>query len=124
MNDVTNRLKISENEFATISNREIMNRLSLFAHCGRSPFIDKVWHYCLSYRKNPDFDLAPVGKMKENPLDEFLAGMLFLQHIRKMGVLDIANTYKDRLSGSAREKLDRLFSPDRKVSVAYRGCMI
>ena len=124
MNDVTSRLKISENEFAAMPNREIMNRLSLFAHCGRSPFIDKVWHYCLPYRENPDFDLAPVGKMKENTLDEFLAGMPFLQRIRKMGVLDAADAYKDRLSGSAREKLDRLFSSDRKVSVAYRGCMI
>jgi hypothetical protein len=124
MKDVTSRLKISEDEFAAMPNREIMNRLSLFAHCGRSPFIDKTWHYCLPFRENPDFDLAVVGKMKENTLDEFLAGKPFLQRIRKMGVLDAVETYKDRLSGSTRKKLDHLFSPDHKVSVAYRGCMI
>ncbi len=124
MRDVTGRLNISENEFACMPNREIMNRLSLFAHCGRSPFIDKTWHYCLPFRENPAFDLAEVGKMKENTLDKFLAGKPFLQRIRKMGVLDAVETYRDRLSGSARKKLDHLFSPDHKVSVAYRGCMI
>lgn len=124
MKDVTSRLNISEDEFAAMPNREIMNRLSLFAHCGRSPFIDKTWHYCLPFRENPDFDLAVVGKMKENTLDEFLAGMPFLQRIRKMGVLDAVESYRDRLSSRTREKLDHLFSPDRKVSVAYRGCMI
>jgi hypothetical protein len=124
MKDVTSRLNISENDFATMPNREIMNRLSLFAHCGRSPFIDKTWHYCLPFRENPAFDLAAVGKIKENTLDEFLAGKPFLQRIRQMGILDAVETYRDRLSRDAREKLDHLFSPDHKVSVAYRGCMI
>jgi uncharacterized Fe-S cluster-containing radical SAM superfamily protein len=124
MKDVTSRLNISEDEFTAMPNREIMNRLSLFAHCGRSPFIDNTWHYCLPFRENTDFNLAPVGKMKANTLDEFLAGKSFLQRIRQTGVLDAVESYRDRLSRSTREKLDHLFSPDHKVSIAYRGCMI
>jgi hypothetical protein len=124
MNDVTTRLKINEDEFAAMPNRDIMNRLSLFAHCGRSPFIDNAWHYCLPFRENPVFDLAKVGRMKENTLDDFLETMPFLQRIRKLGVLDAVESYRDRLSPSTREKVDRLFSPDHRVSVAYRGCMI
>lgn len=122
--DAVSRLKLSEDEFDAMPNREIMNRLSLYAHCGRSPFIDNTWHYCLPFRENPEFDLARVGAMKENILDEFLAGKPFLQRIRKMGLLNAVESYRDRLNADTREKLDRLFSPGHKVPVAYKGCMI
>jgi len=124
MKDATSRLRITEDEFTAMPNREIMNRLSFFANCGRSPFIDKTWHYCLPFRENPAFDLAEVGEMKENTLDEFLAGMPFLQRIRKMGLLAAVESYRDKLSSGTCEKLDHVFSPDHKVSIAYRGCMI
>jgi hypothetical protein len=122
--DVTSRLKIKDEDFSDMPNREIMNRLSLFAHCGRSPFIDNTWHYCLPFRENPDFDLAPVGEMKETTLDSFLEKKPFLQRIRRLGVLDAVESYRDKLSPSTREKLDHMLGPDHRVSIAYRGCMI
>ena len=122
--DVTGRLSIRDDEFDAMPNREIMNRLSLFAHCGRSPFVDNAWHYCLPFRENPDFDLAKVGEMKEDTLERFLETMPFLQRIRTMGVIDAALSYRDRLTRTTRDKLDYLESPDHRVSVAYRGCMV
>lgn len=123
-NDVTRRLSISEEEFSAIPNRELMNRLSLFAHCGRSPFIDSTWHYCLPFRENQDFDLARAGEMKEDSLEKFLDGMPFLKQIRKTGVIETAISHRDRLAPSTREKLDHILSTEHRVSVAYRGCMI
>ncbi len=122
--DVTSRLKIKDEEFTDMPNREIMNRLSLFAHCGRSPFIDNTWHYCLPFRENPDFDLAPVGAMKETTLDSFLEKTPFLQRIRRLGVLGAVESYRDKLTHETRDKLDHMLGPDHHVSIAYRGCMI
>ncbi len=122
--DVTSRLKIHDEAFDDIPNRHIMNTLSFSAHCGRSPFVDKAWHYCLPFRDNPDFDLAPVGGMTEKTLDEFLETREFLRRIRSMGVLDAVESYRPKLKPRFREKLDDLLGPDTQVSVAYRGCMV
>jgi hypothetical protein len=122
--DAVSKLKISAEDFDATPNRLIMNRLSLSAHCGQSPFIDKIWHYCLPFRENPDFDLAPVGGMEASTIDTFLKANPFLEKIRTMGVIDAVVSYRNKLSPMSREKLDHLLGPDHRVSVAYRGCMI
>lgn len=122
--DVASRLNIKQDEFNDVPNRHIMNTLSFSSHCGRSPFIDNVWHYCLPFRENPDFDLAPVGGMMENTLDDFLGKKEFLRRIRSLGVLNAVESYRAQLKPRTRQKLDDLTGPDTQVSVAYRGCMI
>ncbi|MBU1171016.1 MAG: hypothetical protein KKD44_15770 [Proteobacteria bacterium] len=122
--DVAGRLNITMDQFESTSNHHIMNRLSLFAHCGQSPFIDDRWHYCLPFREDPDFDIAPIGGMTKTSITDFITAHPFLHSIRTRGLLDTLDHYKDLLSRDTREKLDIMFSPDHLVSVAYRGCMI
>ncbi len=122
--DVTSKLKISKEEFFAMKNSDIMNQLSLFAHCGNIPFVDETWHYCLPFKENSDYDLARIGDMTGDTINNFLSDKPFLKSIRTKGVLETVNICKDKLSTSTREKVEQIFSPNHQVSVAYRGCMI
>ncbi|GAB6096365.1 hypothetical protein JCM14469_26180 [Desulfatiferula olefinivorans] len=122
--DVTARLGLDDAQFDALNNGEIMNRMSLYAHCGQSPFIDDRWHYCLPFRENPAFDIAPIGEMRENSLADFIEEHPFLQSIRSRGLLATVDHYKECLTDRTRKKLDAMYQPDYQVSVAYRGCMI
>lgn len=122
--DVTGKLDLKNGDFDATSNASIMNRLSWFAHCGQSPFIDDRWHYCLPFRENPDYDLAPLGHITETTLPAFIEKHPWLDSIRTHGLIETVERYKDALSKKTREKLDIMFQPSHQVSVAYRGCMI
>lgn len=122
--DVTAKLGLKNHEFGSAANADIMNNLSLFAHCGQSPFIDDRWHYCLPFRDNPDYDIAPLGQITKNSLADFIAKRPWLQSIRTHGLIKTVERYKDALSKATREKLEHMFQPSHQVSVAYRGCMI
>lgn len=122
--DVSGKLNLVNGDMESMPNATIMNRLSLYAHCGQSPFIDGRWHYCLPFRDNPDFDLAPLGHISETSLPDFIAKRPWLQSIRAHGLIDTVERYKSALSKTTREKLDAMFQPSHQVSVAYRGCMI
>lgn len=122
--DVTGRLKISDDQFQAMSNWDIMNKMSFFTHCGQSPFVIDRWHYCLPFREDPFYDIAPIGEMKENSLEEFIAQRPWLESIRTRGLLETVEHYKYCLTPETREKLDNMLSPGYQVSIAYRGCMV
>ncbi len=122
--DVKSKLGLSEEEFFKMPNAEIMNGLSLHCNCGNSNFISDKWHYCLPFLDNPDFDLAPIGAMQEDTVENFINGKPFIQSVRKYGIIKAVDQYKDRLSKDVREKLEEFFGHSTCVSVAYRGCMI
>jgi hypothetical protein len=122
--EVVSRFKIDESQFESLPNSTIMNRLSLAAHCGNSPFIDDKWHYCLPYRDDPDFDLAPLGGMGPETIDTFLEKRPFLQSIRTHGLIATLEAGKHLLSKNTRLNADKILGDNHPVSVAYRGCMI
>lgn len=121
--DVMDKLKVSADEFDTMKNSVIIDRLSLHAHCGASPFIDGVWHYCLPFKEDAAFDLCSIGEMKNDTLEKFNASVPFLKYISRKGVLSAVDMFKERLTPDTRSKLEHLLGPGSRVSVAYRGCM-
>ncbi|MGL4370507.1 MAG: hypothetical protein ACRCUT_12670, partial [Spirochaetota bacterium] len=122
--DVMKKLKISGTQFDTMPNAAIIDRLSLYAHCGMSPFIDDKWHYCLPFKENERFDLCKIGEMREGTIPDFLDNAGFLNSIRSRGLLTAVDEHKKDLSPEALQKLEGLYSPLSKVSIAYRGCMV
>lgn len=124
MRDVMGKLRISMNEFMLMPNADIMNRLSLFNHCGNSPFITHDWHYCLPFKDDPAFTMCSIGEMESYSIQNFIESKDFLSVIREEGVVAMIRKYRDRLSKKSREKVDEIFDPETLVSVAYRGCMV
>jgi len=118
------KLRLSETEFAQLPNDELINRLSLFNNCGKSPFIDGTWRYCLPLRHDPQFDLAPIGQMQADSIREFIAQRPLLQAIRQHGIIAACKEQRHRLSAEARDRLDEFLTGQVSVSVAYRGCMV
>lgn len=122
--EIVEKLKISEKDFDAFPNSSLINLISLYAHCGDSPFIDRKWHYCLPFKDDPRFDLCEVGEMREGTITDFLDDNHIMKCIRTEGLLSAVDEHKDELSKEAMEKLEHLYSPGSKVAVAYRGCMV
>jgi len=122
--DVVQKLGISENDFDAFPNASLINLLSLYAHCGDSPFIDHKWHYCLPFKDDPRYDLCSVGEMRSGTIPDFLENAHILRCIRAEGIISAVNEHRDELSEETRDRLEYLFRPEVKVSVAYRGCMV
>ncbi len=122
--DVHAKLGISDSEFHERSNAEIMDRLSMFNNCGRSPFVDKRWHYCLPFIDDPDFDLCDIGELRRDTLNDFLARNSLVRSFKEKGILTTLHDHRGRLSKESAVKLEEMLSLDHSVSVAYRGCMI
>jgi len=122
--DAMNRLKITGKEFDSMNNSVIIDRMSLHAHCGVSPFIDRKWHYCLPFKDDPRFDLCDIGEMRKGTIDNFLETAGILNCIRAEGLITALKDHKKALKNETREKLEQLFRPSSKVSIAYRGCMV
>ncbi|MCP4601985.1 MAG: 4Fe-4S cluster-binding domain-containing protein [Proteobacteria bacterium] len=122
--DVTKKLKITDDEFNQMPNAEIMNRLSLYCNCGKSPFITDKWHYCLPFKGNSKYDLCRIGEMREDTISDFIAERPWLESIRERGVLAAVEEYKGSLSAEVSNKVDQMLSNSTRVSVAYRGCMV
>jgi uncharacterized Fe-S cluster-containing radical SAM superfamily protein len=122
--DVMKKLKVSGREFDRMPNAAIIDRLSLYAHCGMSPFIDDKWHYCLPFKENPSFDLCGIGDMREKTIPDFLNNADFINCIRTRGILTAVDDHKKDLRSEALQKLEEMYSPSSKVSIAYRGCMV
>ena len=121
--DVIQKLQISAGEFDTLTNVEIIDKLSLHAHCGTSPFIDNKWHYCLPFKDDPRFDLCGIGEMKAGTIDNFLDNAGLLNCIRAEGLLSGIEEHKNDLTPETRDRLETLFITGAGVPVAYRGCM-
>ncbi len=122
--DVMGKLKVSSDEFDSMDNSVIMDRLSLHAHCGASPFIDGKWHFCLPFKEDSRYDLCGIGGMKADTIERFLERAPFLNRIRTDGLLTAVNEHRVLLSHETGERLDSLLAGKSKVSVAYRGCMV
>jgi len=123
-NDVIQKLKISERDFDTFPNSSLIDLLSLYSHCGDSPFIDDRWHYCLPFKDDPEFTLCNVGEMREGTISDFIENYDVLKCIRAEGILSAVDEHKEELSSECRDKLSYLYSKETKLSVAYRGCMV
>lgn len=122
--DITQKLKISESDFNAFPNSSLIDMLSLYAHCGDSPFVDDKWHYCLPLKDDPRYDLCNVGEMLEGTIPDFLDEAAIMKCIRTEGILSAVSEHKDELSPETRDKYEYLYAPESKVSVAYRGCMV
>ena len=122
--EVVEKLGISAGDFEEFPNSSIIDMLSLHAHCGDSPFVDEKWHYCLPFKDDPRFDLCEVGQMHRDTIPRFLRDASIIRCIRTEGLLSALGEHKDELSAEKRERLDYLYSPDTRLSVAYRGCMV
>lgn len=122
--DVVSKLKISPKAFDRMPNAEIIDRMSLHAHCGASPFVDDKWHYCLPYKDDPRYDLCNIGEMREGTIPDFLNDAGVLNCIRAEGLITSLQDHKKSLKKDTREKLEELFKPSEKLSIAYRGCMV
>lgn len=122
--DVMNKLKISGRDFDRMANSEIIDRMSLYTHCGMSPFVDDKWHYCLPYKDDPRFDLCGIGEMREGTIPDFLNDAGAINCFRAEGLISAVKDHKKNLTKDTREKLEELFRSSSKVSIAYRGCMV
>ncbi len=123
--EVISKLGISESDFDIFPNSAIIDLFSLYIHGGDSPFVDDKWHYCLPYKDDPKFDLCNVGEMRSGTIPDFLEEIDILNCIRAEGILSAVDEHKDELSAETRDKLEYMLNtPDQKVSVAYRGCMV
>ena len=122
--DVMKKLKVSGREFDRMPNKAIIDRLSLHTHCGMSPFIDDKWHYCLPFKEDARFDLCGIGEMREGTIPDFLDNAGLLNCIRTSGILTAVDEHKKDLSPETMKKLEELYRPSSKVSIAYRGCMV
>lgn len=122
--DVMQKLKISAGEFDSLPNAVIIDKLSLYAHCGTSPFIDDKWHYCLPFKDDARFDLCNIGEMSAGTIPRFLNNAGLLNCIRAEGLLTGIEEHKTDLTPETMDKLENLYAPSSKVSVAYRGCMV
>jgi hypothetical protein len=122
--DVASKLGLSDDDFATISNKTLMNLLSFFNNCGSSFFVKTGWHYCLPFLEDSRFEMSPIGQMAAEIPDRFLESNPFLQEIRKHGVIEAAARNRDALSSDAKDRLDAVLEGEIPVSVAYRGCMV
>jgi hypothetical protein len=122
--EVVEKLGISADDFDDFPNESIIDMLSLHTHCGVSPFADDKWHFCLPLKDDPRFDLCEVGQMRSDTIEGFLKDASIIRCIRTEGLLSAVNEHKDELSAEKRERLDRLYSPESRLSAAYRGCMV
>lgn len=122
--EIFEKLKIPESDFESFPNYALINLLSQYAHCGDSPFVDDRWHYCLPLKDDPRYDLCAVGEMLEGTIPDFLEETKFLNCIRAEGILSAVDEHKDELSDEAKDKLEYLYTPGTRLSVAYRGCMV
>ena len=122
--DVVAKLGVSEKDFYTMPNAEVMDRLSLFNNCGRSPIIGERWHYCVPFIDNPHFDLCEIGEARKDTLANFLGQNPLVRSFREKGILTTVHQYRGRLSRESTERLDEMLNSPQGVSVAYRGCMI
>ncbi len=122
--EVVEKLGISANDFDEFPNSSVIDLLSLHTHCGDSPFVDDKWHFCLPFKDDPRFDLCEVGQMRSDTISGFLKDASIIRCIRTEGLLSAVNEHKEDLSLEKRESLDRMYSPESRLSVAYRGCMV
>ena len=122
--DAHKKLGLSSQQFVDTDNAELMDRLSHFNNCGRSPFVDDKWHYCLPLRDWRPFDLSQLGDMRPDTLCGFIDRTPLVQSFRNNGLISTITKLKSRLSQPARDEVESLFGPEERVSVAYRGCMI
>ncbi len=123
--EVISKLGISENDFDAFPNSTIIDLFSLYIRGGDSPFVDDKWHYCLPYKDDPKFDLCDVGEMRAGTISDYLEEIDILNCIRAEGILSAVDEHKEELTAETRDKLEYiLHTPEMKVSVAYRGCMV
>jgi hypothetical protein len=122
--DCMSKLHISATEFDAMPNAELMNRLSFHNHCGCSPFVDSVWHYCLPLRDQDSLELFPLRKAHHGAFDGMIASHPFLRRLRESGVVATLEAARDGLPLPWRNRLDELLAPDSRWPVAYRGCML
>jgi uncharacterized Fe-S cluster-containing radical SAM superfamily protein len=122
--DVVAKLKLSEDEFLRTPNAEIVNGLSFYNNCGKSPFVDTTWHYCLPFLHHAPFDLCALGQMESGTIQRTIDRLPFLQAIRRLGVVAAMRELRGSLPEDARQRLDQMFDPSVRVSAAYRGCMV
>jgi len=101
-----------------------MNGLSFHNNCGRSPFVDSEWHYCLPFLHDAPFDLCGLGEMTPETIAGFIGARPFLQDVRRLGVVEAIRARRQELDAEGRAQLDRLFDPEVRVSAAYRGCLV
>lgn len=122
--DACAKLKLSEEELERMPNAEVINRLSSFCNCGRSPFVDDRWHFCLPFLHHEPFDLCDVGGMEAETIGRKIDAVPFVQAVRARGVVEAIRGALEHLEGEARERVEALFDPAITVSAAYRGCMV
>jgi hypothetical protein len=122
--DVTKKLGVSDADFDSMPNVEIMNRLSFFNNCGASFFVKTGWHYCLPFLENPELEMCSIGKMEPETARHFLNDMPFLMDIRAQGVIEAVKSIRPALPRETRDKIDGVLGGEIPVSVAYRGCMV
>jgi hypothetical protein len=118
------KLGLSSGDFDAIPNAELINRLSLHNHCGRSFFVRRGWHYCLPLLNEPTFEMSAIGEMRPETIGRFLRDRPFLQRIRARGVVDAVEHSSRELASERRDRVDAVLSGSIPVSVAYRGCMV
>lgn len=122
--DVTEKLRISEDEFRDMRNDVIMNQLSFHCHCGNSPFIDTKWRFCLPFKDDARYDLCDVGEFSKDMISNFISTKPGIGSIRKQGVVNAVKNSREQLRPETKEKLDFLLSDRSSLSIAYRGCMV
>ncbi len=122
--DVTQKLRISDDEFMDTKNDILINQLSFHCHCGISPFIDTRWRFCLPFKEDPRYDLCDVGDLKKDTITSFIAGKPAIRSIRREGVVGAVQNNISVLKPETREKLEYLMSDKTSLSIAYRGCMV
>lgn len=124
--DVYDRLRLSATDFEEIPNSELLDRMSLHAHCGASPFIDDRWHYCLPLKDDDRYAMCPIGGMRRDTFQAFLSTVPVQRAIRAYGVITAVKNWRQALTPETRDRLDGMLSSaaTAMVSVAFRGCMV
>lgn len=122
--EVCEKTGIREKDFDSYPNAAMINILSLYSHCGDSPFVDDKWHYCLPLKDDPEYNICGVGEMNTAAIPDFFDSHPILKCIRVEGVLSAIEEHSEELNADKRAKLDSLYSPETSLAVAYRGCMV
>lgn len=120
--DAQQKLGVSAVEFDSMANQELVDRMSLHNNCGRSPFVDSHWHYCLPMADDSAYDLGAVGAATPSRIDDIVQKRPYLSGVQERGVVTSLMRERDGLSRDVRDRVDGMLG--QPTPVAYRGCLL
>ena len=110
----------NENELITLSNRELLRRLSV---CGKSPNFFTSWgsryYYCIPQMGYDWFVVSELGQLNLSAIEQFYANRPVIKDIQKLTIFGVLDKYREYISTSVLEDIESM-----KESIRFAGCSV